>query len=182
MVGTERVVQRAGLRSVTTPRVAEVAGVSVGSLYQYFGDRRALLAALIDRWIERDLAFVDAEIERLAPRPVEDFFEAGLLDAHERVKTSASVYRAIYALLPQVERYGAAQDFLARARAALSRHLASRDDARGLDAELVVFVLGHAWVAWSRGLLTERPDFFHGPEYAEALRRAARAFAFAARA
>lgn len=38
-----------GLANTTTSHIAERAGVSVGSLYQYFKDREALVAALLDR-------------------------------------------------------------------------------------------------------------------------------------
>ncbi len=38
---------RDGVRQCTTTRVAERAGVSVGSLYQYYPNRDALLAAVL---------------------------------------------------------------------------------------------------------------------------------------
>lgn len=38
-----------GLDGTTTPLIAETAGVSVGSLYQYFEDKEALIAALLDK-------------------------------------------------------------------------------------------------------------------------------------
>ena len=44
-----RVLERESLAGFNTNRVAEVAGVSVGSLYQYFPNKSALIAALIDR-------------------------------------------------------------------------------------------------------------------------------------
>lgn len=44
-----RVLARESLPGFNTNRVAEVAGVSVGSLYQYFPNKTALIAALIDR-------------------------------------------------------------------------------------------------------------------------------------
>ncbi|MCG8392100.1 MAG: TetR/AcrR family transcriptional regulator [Pseudomonadales bacterium] len=44
---TGKVIQQQGLDNTTTARIAEVAGVSVGSLYQYFGDKDALIAALM---------------------------------------------------------------------------------------------------------------------------------------
>src|SRR4051794_34029299 len=51
--GTIRVLEQEGADAATTSRVAEVAGVSVGTLYQYFANRDAILNALQDRELER---------------------------------------------------------------------------------------------------------------------------------
>ena len=48
-----RVFDREGPDAATTSRIAEVAGVSVGTLYQYFSNRDAILVALQDRELER---------------------------------------------------------------------------------------------------------------------------------
>jgi AcrR family transcriptional regulator len=48
-----RILEMEGSPAMTTSRVAEVAGVSVGTLYQYFGNRDAILDALQDRELER---------------------------------------------------------------------------------------------------------------------------------
>jgi AcrR family transcriptional regulator len=50
---TIRVLDREGSDAATTSRIAEVAGVSVGTLYQYFSNRDAILVALQDRELER---------------------------------------------------------------------------------------------------------------------------------
>lgn len=52
-----RILRRDGYAGLTTRRVAEVAGVSVGSLYQYFPNRQAIVAELVRR---RVAAFVAA--------------------------------------------------------------------------------------------------------------------------
>lgn len=49
LAAAARVLGRESLAGFNTNRVAEVAGVSVGSLYQYFPNKSALVAALIDR-------------------------------------------------------------------------------------------------------------------------------------
>lgn len=46
---TTRILRQDGLAAVNTNRVAELAGVSVGSLYQYFPSREAILAELVRR-------------------------------------------------------------------------------------------------------------------------------------
>jgi len=46
---TERSIRTYGLDATTTPKIAELAGVSVGSLYQYFDDKYALIEALLEQ-------------------------------------------------------------------------------------------------------------------------------------
>src|SRR5690606_5576054 len=49
LVAAERVLARLGAAGLTTNHVAEVAGVSIGTLYQYFPNKQAIVAALIER-------------------------------------------------------------------------------------------------------------------------------------
>ena len=49
----QRVLRRHGARAITTNRVAEAAGVSIGSLYQYFPDKQAIFMALHERHVDR---------------------------------------------------------------------------------------------------------------------------------
>jgi AcrR family transcriptional regulator len=53
-----RILDREGADAATTTRIAEVAGVSVGTLYQYFGNRDSILDALQDREFERASEFM----------------------------------------------------------------------------------------------------------------------------
>lgn len=50
---TVRIFEREGSEAATTTRIATVAGVSVGTLYQYFSHRDAIIDALQDREFER---------------------------------------------------------------------------------------------------------------------------------
>lgn len=59
-----RVLDKEGLSGFNTNRIAEVAGYSVGTLYQYFRDKHALLEALARHEQERVLG----EIQRLLQR------------------------------------------------------------------------------------------------------------------
>jgi AcrR family transcriptional regulator len=54
-----RVFEKEGSEAATTAHIADVAGVSVGTLYQYFGNRDAILDALQDREFERATAMME---------------------------------------------------------------------------------------------------------------------------
>lgn len=77
---TARVIAKKGLDGATTPNIAEAAGVSVGSLYQYFDGKEALVAALLEKMVT-DLTQVLSTQAQLAP----------VLDLREMTKASLTV-------------------------------------------------------------------------------------------
>jgi AcrR family transcriptional regulator len=72
LTATARVLVKHGYDHASTNRIAEAAGVSVGSLYQYFPTKEALVAALIDRHMSEMTSLIEENIEvlRTAPVPV----------------------------------------------------------------------------------------------------------------
>src|SRR5258708_3833968 len=69
-----------GYRKLTTTRVAERAGVSVGTLYQYFPNRQALITSVIERYLEEISASVERDCEVLNGRRLDEI-ATGLVDA-----------------------------------------------------------------------------------------------------
>ena len=67
---TARILVKEGYDKASTNRIAEVAGVSVGSLYQYFPCKEALVAALIDRHNQEVVEAVQAELAAAAGMPL----------------------------------------------------------------------------------------------------------------
>lgn len=59
---TGRLIAAEGLDALTTNRVAEAAGVSVGSLYQYFHDRSELIEAVVDKMGADTLAMFNQQL------------------------------------------------------------------------------------------------------------------------
>ena len=97
-----RVLARDGARRFTTARVAEAAGVSVGSLYQYFPNKESILFRLqTDEWQQTgdliDTHFTDSTrppLERLRAVVI-TFFRSECDEAELRValKDAAPLYR-----------------------------------------------------------------------------------------
>lgn len=80
-----RVLDRESLAGFNTNRVAEVAGVSVGSLYQYFPNKSALVAALIDRHQQALADAVERCVHESAASPLAEALAmlAGIAISHQ---------------------------------------------------------------------------------------------------
>jgi AcrR family transcriptional regulator len=68
-----RVLRRQGAEAITTNRVAEAAGVSIGSLYQYFPDKQAIFLALHDRHVDGVRHVMDRTMTDCTSASLEDF-------------------------------------------------------------------------------------------------------------
>jgi AcrR family transcriptional regulator len=80
-----RVLRRHGEGAITTNRVAEAAGVSIGSLYQYFPDKQAIFTALHDRHVDG--------VRRVIGRTMTDCASASLAEVtRELVERLANVH------------------------------------------------------------------------------------------
>jgi AcrR family transcriptional regulator len=91
-----------GYRRLTTTRVAERAGVSIGSLYQYFPNRQALVAAVLERYLDEIFASIEADCRTLAGAGLEDL-ATGLVDAFVAAKWKRiDVSRAMHEPLSDV--------------------------------------------------------------------------------
>src|SRR5260370_3189 len=67
---TARILVKEGYDQASTNRIAEVAGVSIGSLYQYFPSKEALIAAVIDRHTQEGSEVSSNHLVEVAAGPV----------------------------------------------------------------------------------------------------------------
>src|SRR3954464_12978376 len=67
---TARVLVKRGFDGLTTNLVAETAGISIGSLYQYFPNKAALVGALIEQHVEDITKLMLSELTRVAQLPM----------------------------------------------------------------------------------------------------------------
>lgn len=139
---TARVLAKHGYAGTNTNRIAETAGVSVGSLYQYFPNKNALIAALHDRHDKQMLALID---EVLDGNPAATLRErvaaivAASLHAHLLEPALHRVLEREFPLFDQPRDHSRAdQDIHRRMRHLLELH---REEIAQQDRELATYVV-----------------------------------------
>jgi AcrR family transcriptional regulator len=131
---TLQVLVREGYPKLTTTRVAERAGVSVGTLYQYFPDKRSLVMALKVRYFGLMLSAVSEALESTKDDSPEVVLR-GALGALLGVKRDhLELTKALRAPMAEAEGVSFLRDTLERFRALLGPYIA-RSIPRGRNAE-----------------------------------------------
>jgi AcrR family transcriptional regulator len=71
LIAATRIFGTEEYRSATTNRIAELAGVSIGSLYQYFPNKDALISSIVSRHVDGQLTAFEAKIEKFQEGPID---------------------------------------------------------------------------------------------------------------
>jgi AcrR family transcriptional regulator len=138
---TARILVREGFEKASTNRIAEVAGVSVGSLYQYFPGKEALVAAVIERHQREIMQTVRGELAQVLAQPVEKAVRKLVAIAVEAHRVDPKLHRVLAEQIPHVGKLEKLETFsrenYSLFRTYLERH---RDELRVDDLELASFV------------------------------------------
>lgn len=156
---TARILVRDGFDQASTNRIADEAGVSIGSLYQYFPSKEALVAAVIAHH-NRDLMRVVRQAMALAEgEPIAIGIGRLVSAAIEAHRIDAKLHRV---LAEQTPRVGALEgielfhrDAYGLFRAYLEDH---RDQLRGLDLNLAAFICVTSIEALTHNAVIHQPD------------------------
>ena len=152
-----RVLKREGAEAVTTNRIAEAAGVSIGSLYQYFPDKRAIFAALHQRHIEQIDRTIETTLIQNASAPLGRLMPA-LVDA--MIGAHAADPELHDLLLAQVPPHaGGTKSFAERMHSAFLLALSARSGElkRGRNLDRQVFVVAHTVESLCHAAVRQRP-------------------------
>lgn len=149
--------KRGGASSITTNCIAETAGVSIGSVYQYFPNKQALFVALHERHIREVDTAIERKIAECAHAPLEKLV-ASLLDG--MIETHAADSRLAALLQSEVpHRAGGTAEFSARLSNTLLTALAphAKRLSRRSDLRARVFVMAEMLDALGHGIVLRRP-------------------------
>ena len=156
---TARILTKDGYDKASTNRIAEVAGVSIGSLYQYFPSKEALVAAVIDRHTLEVAEVTRNALIKAAARPLEVAAREFVSVAIEGHRVNPRLHGVISEQIPQVGRRekieALQQEGYALVRSYLEAH---ENEVDVVDLDLAAFILVTVVEALTHAAVLRRPD------------------------
>jgi AcrR family transcriptional regulator len=168
LAATRMLVIQDGLSRLSTNRIARRAGVSIGSLYQYFPSKRAVLAELHQRHQAEGARAFHVELPRLVDGTLEEgvkTFVARMLEVH---RVDPELHRAL-----EIEgREPGSTDWERRALELVRLYLQRHRDALVVhDLEQAAFVVGLTVQGLVHGAIVDRPSLLSDAAFADGLVR-----------
>jgi AcrR family transcriptional regulator len=142
-----------GLDRITTIQIAERAGVSIGSLYQYFPNKRALLAAVVKRHVGEVVDTTIAACKSVHGKTIGEMcvtMMAAFVDAKTR---RPEVSRALYLPSAAVNADAIVKEESGRCAQAVHDMLLTASDAKFAQAQMVSRVLIGSIVGPTRAVI-----------------------------
>src|SRR4051794_37836607 len=138
---TARILVKEGYDKASTNRIAEVAGGSVGSLYQYFPGKEGLVVAVIQRHQQEIMRTVRGELAEVLARPVEQAMRKLVAVAVQAHRVNPRLHRVLAEQIPRVGKLEKLETFNRENYTLFSTYLENhRDELRVADLELASFV------------------------------------------
>jgi AcrR family transcriptional regulator len=150
---TVQVLLTHGTDRLTTTKVAERAGVSVGTLYQYFPNKQSLLFAVLEDHLDRVSAAVEAACARACHLPlaamVQEVVEAFVDAKMQRPDISTALYR----IAADIGGPALVQRTGERSRRALAAMLRTAQDATVQQEDFAIQMMFAAMAGATRAVL-----------------------------
>lgn len=138
---TARILVKEGFEKASTNHIAEIAGVSVGSLYQYFPSKEALVAAVIDRHNEEIMGLVRIALTEVADLPIDKAVRQLVTVAIEAHRINPKLHRVLAEQIPRTGQFAEVEAFNREVQALVRTYLESRrKEMRKVDLDVATFI------------------------------------------
>ena len=155
---TARILVESGVAAASTNAVAVRAGVSVGSLYQYFPNKDALISALHARHGEQMMAVIQRALTQAMDATLDDALGGLIVATVEAHRVDADLHRVLEQQVGHMDMREHHDEYVGlmgeRIVALLTRH---RDQITAPDLKLAAFMLINATHGLVHAVVLDRP-------------------------
>jgi AcrR family transcriptional regulator len=159
LVATARLLPDHGVDRATTNQIAELAGVSIGSLYQYFPNKDSIFARLIERELSANEDAVLARARAVRDGPLDEVVGAVVDTSVDRLLDHGAILRELMQQAHRLERIPAIVASRARVNEKLAATLAGHPEiAPGRDLLAAAEICVSALIGVLQQLVLERRE------------------------
>lgn len=159
---TARILVREGYDHASTNRIAELAGVSIGSLYQYFPGKDALVAAVIDRHRAELADIARRAFAKASTQPLKQAIRTMVAAAIEAHRIDPKLHRVLAEQIPRTGRLEKVETFSRENFATFRSYLERRsDELRIRDFDLASFMCVTTIEALTHSAVLHNAEMLH---------------------
>lgn len=156
---TARILVSDGFDKASTNRIAEVAGVSIGSLYQYFPSKEALVLGVVEQHNHDIMQIVGGALAEIDTLPVEEAVHTLVAVAIEAHRVSPALHRVLTEQIPRIGPLAQVETVNRQAHAIFRTYLESRrDELCVADVGLATFICATSIEALAHNAVLHHPD------------------------
>jgi AcrR family transcriptional regulator len=160
LTATARILMESGYDRFNTNRVAELAGVSIGSLYQYFPNKEALIFALAEQHAAELTALAQHHLEGLGDCSISEVISRIIKAAFAAHAVNPRLHRVLNEQVPRSEAMRLVAD--ARMEGMLRSFLEKRrDQIKPENLDLTVFIVGRTIESLTHRAVLDRPELLN---------------------
>lgn len=164
----ERIMVREGFYGVTTDKIAKEAGVSIGSLYQFFGNKESVVSALIHDLLRRDSVYFQEKLGQIESLPAEDRVPFIINTGLEIYSTQKDLRQKIQGIYQYLVDQGEFKKIIGYYADTLSRYIVPKE---GRDPKIMGKLTIHAFIGLMEQVVLDNPNFMEDPKLVEEIRK-----------
>lgn len=152
----ERIMIREGFYGVTTDKIAKEAGVSIGSLYQFFGNKESVVSALIHELMRKDSIYFMEKIGTINSMPAEQRVPYIIQLGLEIYSTQKDLRQKIQGIYQYLVDQGEFKKVIQYYTETLAQFIIPKE---GRDPRVMAQLTIHGFIGLMEQVVVDNPDF-----------------------
>ena len=170
LIATAHILVEEGYEAANTNHIAEVAGVSIGSLYQYFPGKRAIIAALIEQHALKMMDVIEKKLSSGKGEHVEVILAKLVQEVVQITKADNHLHRLLIEQIPDPFHLEQVTPIKQRIESLIRSYLEKKtDEVQTDDVALSAFMFFNALVMFMHEAAVSKTNYLNHKKFEQEL-------------
>ncbi|WII72794.1 TetR/AcrR family transcriptional regulator [Bdellovibrio sp. 22V] len=147
-----------GFYAITTDKIAKEAGVSIGSLYQFFGNKESVVQAVVKNIIEEDKRIISERMRAISPLPPPERVKAMIELAVDTIRRNSELRAKLTTIQYYVADAAYISDSIRFYQEVVRYNLPQLP---GRDMDKVSYLVVNAFIGLVNTMSIDKPNYIH---------------------